>query len=259
MQLVERYKTAFTWGGLIIGLIAVLYLVTIPFSANYDSLKKRQLDIVRDIEKNLSTGFYRDDKSVQALTEEVNYVEGKLAQLKGQINFKPGAEYQLPPAKPDWLITLQSKAKALQKKMEKTAAEKGVRIPNSIEIRSDIPPDDIPLYFEKIDMMDQILNYAVDSGVDEVLAIGSDGILGDFNQTGSGVRQAKSADAPNIVPIRVSGSFKSINKFIFRLISATRMLSLEKAVLETAKPEVDKTVLTVAVSAVKVKNDNPTK
>ncbi|MFA5794003.1 MAG: hypothetical protein WC980_02910 [Candidatus Brocadiia bacterium] len=259
MQLIERYKSAFTWSGLIIGLIAVLYLVTVPFSASTDNLKKRQLDIAREIEKNLSAGVYRDEKNVQVLSEEIKYVEAKLAQIKGQVNFKSGLEYQLPAAKQEWLITLQAKARALQKKMEKIAADKGVQIPNSIEIPSDIQSDAIPLYFEKLDMMEQLMNYAIESDVDEVAAIGLSAVLSDFGSTSSGGKPVNPADAANIVSIKVSGSFKSISKFIYRLTSATRLLCLEKAVLETAKPELDKVTITIAVSAVKVKDDNQTK
>lgn len=250
----NRYKDVIVWVGLAGVLAVAVYLARVPFSSDARDYENRREQMLKEMGLKLANGTYNDEKNVQTISEEIRYGENRLNQLKGQISFKPGSEYQLPANKGDWLVTLQSKAKALQKKMEKLAADKNVRLPGSIDVPSEILIDNIPLYFEKVDIMEQLLGYAIESGCEEVSAIGSEGSLADF------MLAKKPADpSANIVPIKVRGNFKSVNKFAYLLVNAPRFLCLEKVLLENVRPEIDKVVLTVAVSAAKIKYDSPTK
>jgi hypothetical protein len=239
----------------------VIYLILSSLYSGVQRFKDQQVKISDEVKMNLTKGVYNDEKNVSVITEEVKYIENKLGQLKGQINFKPGVNYQLPADKKDWLITLQSKAKLLQKKMETMAADKGVRVSCPIELPSDIPPDAVSVYFEKLDVMEQILGYAVESRCDEVIAIGTEGVLRDFVSTSAGgVRSAQASAIPaNIVPIKIIGNFNAINKFTYALISSSRFLCVEKVKLENIQPETDRLILTIAVKAVKIKDDSPIK
>lgn len=247
----SRYKDIILWSGLAIVLVAVVYLSVVPFSSDVRNYQSRQEQIIKDLSVKLANGTYNDDKNVQAISEEIKYSENRFNQLKEQINFKPGNDYQLPANKGDWLITLQSKTKALQKKTEKLAADKNIRIPASVDIPAEIPLDSIPAYFEKLDMMEQLLGYAIESGCEEVIAIGSEGSLGDFMLTSGGRSSRPTDTTANIVPIKIRGNFKAVNKFIYLLTNAPRFLSLEKSLLENVRPEIDKIILTIAVSAAK--------
>ncbi|MBI4712680.1 MAG: hypothetical protein HY762_05200 [Planctomycetes bacterium] len=233
--------------------LAVYYLVLAPFHQEANELKEQQAKTIKTIETDFRSGNIRDRKDIANITDELKYVDGKLSQLKERVTFRLRPDYQLPAEKRDWLITLQSRLKSLQKRTENTAAARGIKLP-ALEFQFN-EAQDLSLYFEELDVIDQLLSAAIESGCSEVLAVGTASEIG---PGGKGFHKHNTADAAagkNLVPIKIKGTFESLMRLVHMIQSpeqaSGRFLALESVVLESDQPDVDTMTGTIIVSGVK--------
>lgn len=244
---------------LIIGtLILVLggyYLFIIPNQQEIIRLKQEQSKIRLEIESKVKKGDFIAEKSIQNAEEELKFMESRYSTLKNKIKFKSLAGYQLPDIKElgPLIVSFQTLVKEAQKRMEKKAAQKGIPIPSKFEFPlTNVSSDKIFLYYEKLDMIEQLINLAMDCNCQKVISFGAtESDFKEFKDIKETVIKTNSG-TKNIVFIKINGSFDSIMKFINLLRNAERFIALEKAIIENTNPDSDNITATLIIAGVKL-------
>ncbi|MFH0887946.1 MAG: hypothetical protein V1871_01910 [Planctomycetota bacterium] len=245
---------------LIIGtLILVLggyYLFIIPNQQEILRLKQEQSKIRLDIENKVKKGDFIAEKSIQNAEEELKFMESRYSTLKNKIKFKSLAGYQLPDINKqpgELILNFQTLVKEAQKRMEKKAAQKGIPIPSKFEFPlTNASSDKISLYYEKLDMIEQLVNLAMECNCQKVISFGAtESDFKEFKDIKETVIKTN-LGTKNLVFIKINGSFDSIMKFINLLRNAERFIALEKAIIENANPDSDNITATLIIAGVKL-------
>ncbi|MFH1231248.1 MAG: hypothetical protein V1709_07095 [Planctomycetota bacterium] len=234
--------------GVLILVFAVYYLFIAPNQRETIRLKAEQATIRLEIENRVKKGDFIAEKSIQNAAEELKFMENRYATLKDRINFKPLPGYQLPGSK-DLIVNFQTLLKEAQKRMEKKAAQKGIPIPSKLEFP--LTNDKIVLYYEKLDMIEQLVNLVMDSNCQKIISFGvTESDFKDF----SDIKEIMKTNSctKNMVFIKINGSFNSIMKFVNLLKNAGRFIALEKAIIENTNPDSDKITATFIIAGVKL-------
>ncbi|MEK7310234.1 MAG: hypothetical protein AAB038_05395 [Planctomycetota bacterium] len=223
------------------------------------NLQEQQYKLRSEIETKVKKGQFLSEKSIQNAQEEIKFVEGIFSSLRNRINFKPLPGYEIQPTRrqDELTVNFQSLHKDTQKRMEKTAAQKGVPIPAKIEFPlSRASEETIRLYYERLDILEQLVNLAMASNCLKIIDWGvSENDFKEFRDI-KDVNFKSAVGAKNLVLIKVNGTFNSITQFVGLLRSAERFVSLEKMVISnTGGPDSDN--VTVAFIAAGVKLEEP--
>jgi len=254
--LIEHKKfTVFVLVTLFLLLVEYYYFIS-GIQDETSGLQAQQYKLRAEIEAQVKKGPFLSEKSIQNAQEEIKFVEGRFSSLRNRINFKPlpGYEIQATRRQDELIVNFQSLLKDTQKRMEKNAAQKGVPIPAKIEFPlSKVSDETIRIYYERLDILEQLVNLAMASNCLKVIDWGITET--DFKDS----REFKelyfksALGAKNLVLIKVNGTFGSITQFISRLRSAERFVSLEKmAISNTGGPDSDNVTVTFIVAGIKL-------
>ncbi|MEW6027091.1 MAG: hypothetical protein AB1599_07350 [Planctomycetota bacterium] len=219
------------------------------------ALQEQQYKMRADIGNKVKKGPFISEKSIPNAEEEIKYVEARYSALRNKINFKPLPGYEIPATRrQDELIVLfQSLLKDTQKRMEKTAAQKGIPIPAKLEFPlSRASEEAIRLYYERLDIVEQLVGMAMDSNCLKVVDWGvSEADFREFRDI-KDVSFKSAAGMKNMAFIRINGPFSSVMQFINLLRGAERFVSLEKMIISNANPDSDNVTATFIVAGVKL-------
>jgi hypothetical protein len=182
-------------------------------------------------------------------------VENRASALRNRITFTPLPGYEIPAIqRPDELVVnFQSLLKETQKRMEKNAAQKGIPIPAKIEFPlSKAAAEAVRLYYERLDILEQLVNMAMDSNCLKIMEWGvSENDFREFREFRE-LNFKSSAGSKNLVLIKINGTFDSIVRFVSRLRTAERFLCLEKMALNSGGPDLDNVTAAFIVAGLKL-------
>ncbi|HLD36237.1 MAG TPA: hypothetical protein VJC37_05910 [Planctomycetota bacterium] len=245
----------------LVALLAEYYYFIAGIQDETSELQAQQSKLRSDIETKVKKGPFLSEKSIQNAQEEIKFVENRFATLRNRLNFKPLAGYEVPviQRQDQLIISFQSLLKDTQKRMEKAAAQKGVPLPAKLEFPlSKASEETIRLYYQRLDILEQLVNLAMDSNCLKVIDWGvSENDFREFRDIKE-INFKSALGAKNLVLIKINGAFGSITQFISRLRSAERFVSLEKmAVSNTGGPDSDNITVTFVVAGVKLEEPVP--
>lgn len=248
----EKKFVLFVIGTLIL-VFAVYYLFVIPNQEETVKLQEEQSKIRLEIENKVKKGDFIAEKSIQNADEELKFIENRCSTLKNKVNFKSLPGYQIPDVKSSELtVYFQTLLKDVQKRIEKKAAQKGIPLPSKFEFPlTNVVSDKIFLYYEKLDIIEQLVNLVMDSNCQKIISFGvteSDFKDYDIKET---VTKTGSV-TKNMVSIKINGTFDSIMKFVNLLKNAERFVVLEKAIIENINRDSDNIMATFIVAGVKL-------
>lgn len=255
--LIEHKKfTVFVLATLLALLVEYYYFIS-GIQGETNELQAQQYKLRSEIETKVRRGQFISEKSILNAQEEIKFIEGKFSALRSRINFKPAAGYEIQPTRrqDELIVNFQSLLKDTQKRMEKNAAQKGVPIPAKLEFPlSKVSDETIRIYYERLDILEQLVNLAMASNCLKVLDWGVSET--DFKASQELLKELyfKSAlGTKNLVLIKVNGTFGSITQFISRLRSADRFVSLEKMTISnTGGRDSDNVTVTFIVAGIKL-------
>lgn len=218
-------------------------------------LQEQQYKMRSDIETKVKKGFFISEKSIPNAESEIKYAEKKHLSLKNRINYKPLSGYEVPAVQrqDQLIVSFQSLLKDTQKRMEKNSAQKGIPIPAKLEFPlSRVSEETIRLYYERLDIIEQLANLAMDSNCLKVVEWGvSENDFREFRDMKD--LAVKSAfGTRNMAFIRINGSFGSIMQFINLLRNSERFVSLERVAISNTNPDFDNITATFIVAGVKL-------
>lgn len=252
MALWEEYKK-FILG--IIGAIVFLALyntvILAPLRSDTEDMKTRQKEIREEIVSKIETGRFRGSKSVRNVLEETKRYEKKLVELNERLEFKVEKDYLIDPADPNLLINFRSLVEQVQRRLSRQGANQGIIIPRSLGFpESDISTAALPEYFQQLDIMEQVVELALDIRCRQILEIGpaenfSD-FLGDVPLDNEFIKR-------NVIVIKTNADFDTTIKFIRTLQEAPRFLSLIRVSLKNDNPESDSLSAIIALAGLEIK------
>jgi hypothetical protein len=250
----EKQFVVFIAGSLVL-ILATYYFFIAPNQLEIIKLKETQSKMRLEIENKVKKGDFISEKSIQNAEEELKFIENRYSLLKKKISFKSLPDYQLPTIKrPDELtFNFQSLVKEVQKRMEIKAAQKGIPLPAKFEFPlTSVSVDKIILYYEKLDIIEQLVNLAMDSNCQKIISLGvTESDFKEFNDIKDTLIKTNSSTR-NIVFIKINGNFDSIIKFINLLRNTERFIAMEKAIIENSNPDSDNITATFIISGVKL-------
>jgi Tfp pilus assembly protein PilO len=253
--------TVFVLGALFILLVEYYYFIA-GLQSETSDLQEQQYKLRAEIETNVKKGQFLSERSIQNAQEEIKFVENRFSVLRNRINFKPLSGYEIPAMqRPDELnVNFQSLLKDIQKRLEKNAAQKGVPIPAKLEFPlSKVSAETIRLYYERLDILEQMVNLAMDSDCLKIVEWGvSENDFREFREFKE-IYFKSQVGAKNLVLIKINGTFGSITRFINRLHSAERFVSLEKMALSNSGPDLDNITAAFIVAGLKLEEPVPPK
>jgi len=219
-------------------------------------LQEQQYNLRSEIENKVKKGPFISEKSILNAQEEIKFVESRFSALRSRINYKPLAGYQIPTMQrqDELIVNFQSLLKDTQKRMEKNAAQKGISIPAKLEFPlSKVPEETLRLYYERLDILEQMVNLAMESTCLKVTDWGvSENDFKEFRDFKE-LNFKSAVGTKNLALIKINGTFSSIMKFISRLRNAERFVSLEKMVISnTGGPDSDNVTGAFIVAGVKL-------
>jgi Tfp pilus assembly protein PilO len=250
----EKKFVLFVLGALIF-VFAAYYFFIAQTQQETIRLQEDQSKIRLEIDSNVKKGRFIADKSIQNAEEELKFIENRCSLLRNKINFKLLPGYQLPDIKrpDDLIVNFQTLLKEVQKRMEKTAAQKGIPIPSKLEFPlTNVSSDRILLYYERLDMIEQLVNLAMASNCQKIISFGvTESDFKDFNDIKDTVIKTN-LTTKNMVFIKLNGNFASIMQFINLLLNIERFVALEKTIIENTNPGSDSITATFIVAGVKL-------
>ena len=254
--LIEHKKfTAFVLVTLFALLVEYYYFIS-GIQDETSDLQEQQYKLRSEIETKVKKGPFISEKSIQNAEEEIKFVERRFSALHNRINFKPLSGYQIQATRrqDELIVNFQSLLKDTQKRMEKAAAQKGIPIPAKLEFPLNKASDEtIRLYYERLDILEQLVNLAMASNCLKVIDWGvSENDFREFRDIKE-INFKSALGVKNLVSIKINGTFSAMTQFISRLRGAERFVSLEKmAVSNTGGPDSDNITVTFIVAGVKL-------
>ncbi|MBI5778166.1 MAG: hypothetical protein HZA49_01750 [Planctomycetes bacterium] len=219
------------------------------------ALQEQQYKLRSEIETKIKKGPFISEKSIPNVEEEIKYATKKHLYLKNRINYKPLAGYEIPVTKrqDELIVNFQSLLKDTQKRLEKNSAQKGIPIPAKLEFPlSKASEETIRFYYERLDIVEQLMNLAMDSNCLKVIDWGvSENDFREFKDIKETVFKGPSG-TKNMVFIRINGSFGSIMQCINLLRNAERFVSLERVIISNTNPDLDNITATFIVAGIKL-------
>lgn len=236
-------------------ILAEYYYFIAELRSETADLREQQYKMRADIENNVKKGRFLSERSLTNAQEEIKFLGNRTAALRARINFKPLPGYEIPAMqRPDELIVnFQSLLKETQNRMERTAAQKGIPIPAKLEFPlSKTSPEAIKIYYERLDMLEQMVALAMESNCLKILDWGvSENDFRDFREFKT-LSFKSAAGEKNLILIKINGTFESISRFISRLRGAERFICLEKMALNSAGPDLDNITAAFVVASLKL-------
>lgn len=248
----EHKKFIIGIGGTAIGLLLFYLMVLSPIWEETVGLREKQAGLRLNIKKQSQRGFFQSQTGLKNLRDEHERLTKKLNGLKNRVNFRVTPEYALAMSGSDMLIDFHQNLQETRQRLKKMAIGKGVVMPASLGFpQADIQSTAIPTYFEKLDMMNQLVPLALESGCREILKVGWEK---DFPELVSGVIEEKKLFSKNMIGLEAKGSFSAVTRFIYALQTAPRLLPIERISVTNENPEVDSVNIKVLVSGIKIKD-----
>lgn len=225
----------------------LVYLIIIAPARRATAEAKSQSELVKkEIDSIIGSGEVKEAKSIENLERERERLAKKLSELKQRMIFKPEPVY-LGKGKIEFYKLLQES----QRRLAKLATSKGITMPTSFGFPTgDIPVENLPRYFERLDIIVQVIDLAIACDLTDILSVGQEQDIHNFLP---GVNLANDFTKYETVVIKLQGSFKSISDFLYKLLVAPRFLSLIRVSLENDDPNVDSIKLTLAVGGLKTR------
>lgn len=253
--LIEHKKfTVFVLTTLILILVEYYYFIS-GIQEETSNLQEQQYKLRSEIETKVRKGPFLSEKSIQNAEEEIKFMDGRFSSLRNSINFKPLPGYQVPTTRrqDELTVNFQSLLKDTQKRMEKTAAQKGIPIPAKLEFPLNRTSEEtIRLYYERLDIIEQLVNLAMDSNCFKVIDWGvSENDFREFKDIRD-LTARSTLGIKNMAFIKMNGTFDSIMQFINLLRSAERFVSLERVIINNNTPDRDNVTATFIVAGVKL-------
>lgn len=253
--LIEHKKfTVFVLTTLILILVEYYYFIS-GIQDETSNLQEQQYKLRSEIETKVRKGPFLSEKSIQNAEEEIKFMDGRFSSLRNSINFKPLPGYQVPTTRrqDELTVNFQSLLKDTQKRMEKTAAQKGIPIPAKLEFPLNRTSEEtIRLYYERLDIIEQLVNLAMDSNCFKVIDWGvSENDFREFKDIRD-LTSRSTLGIKNMAFIKMNGTFDSIMQFINLLRSAERFVSLERVIINNNTPDRDNVTATFIVAGVKL-------
>jgi len=256
MHLIIEHKrfVVFVLATIIILLTEYYYFIA-EIRDETSALQDQQYKLRSEIETKVKKGPFISEKSISNAEDEIKYVGKKHLSLKNRINFKPLAGYEIPVTKrqDELIVNFQSLLKDTQKRMEKNAAQKGIPIPDKLEFPlSKASGETIRLYYERLDIVEQMVNMAMDGNCLKIIDWGvSENDFREFRDIKE-INVKNTFGTKNMVFIKINGSFSSIMQFINLLRNAERFVSLERMIISNVNPDSDNITTTFIVAGVKL-------
>lgn len=253
-MLLDNKKLVFYSAGIIILWVIIYFFIVAPLKDETTD-KIRELENVRvTINTKVSGGSFIDEINIKKISEEQKQMENKLAEFKKKILFEPRLPYQTDLSQQDLLIKFNTLLTSRYSQLQKIAGVKGIKIPVSLGFPSGtIPLTELPLYFERLDIIDQISSLVIEKGCQEISSIDIDKGVKEFldPSTLSGEFIKK-----DVVIIKLKVNYKTIGEIMYALnanivMPNGRFLAMPRISLQSDNPEIDLLTMTLAIGSVK--------
>lgn len=233
---------------LLVWLLTYLIIIGPARQKTFEARSESEL-IQKKIDGRNQAGQMQDDRNINSVMRERERMEEQLSELKQKMLFQLHPRYKIDPEDQDVLIKFHMLLQERKNLLKKSATRQGIVIPDSFGFPTrNILPSALPGYFEQLDIIEQVIDLAIDYKVAEVLSINqtkdSQIFLGGVNLENEFLKYCP-------VVIRFRGDFKSISGFLYQALVGSRFLSLVRVSLQNNDPNVDAITLTLAVGSLR--------
>ncbi|MBI4834360.1 MAG: hypothetical protein HY811_06050 [Planctomycetes bacterium] len=242
--------------------LSVLLIIAwvFTYAVIIESIKETNAELKSELENNrakvgsiISRAGGIDDSVLKKISEEQKRIEGKLSKIKEKTMFRPRPEYTVDLSQPDLLIKFNVLLGTKYSRLKKVAAAKEIKFPASFGFPTEnITVNNVPSYFEKLDVIDRILTLAIEKGCQEIISINMEKGIKDFLDAGLLDNGFFKTD---LVVIKLKAKFKSAAEIIYALTENMAeeegFLSIPRISLESADSEADLLTMTLAAGVIK--------
>lgn len=233
---------------ILVGLLTYLIIIA-PARRKTAEAQEQSEQIQQKISARVSAGQIQDDKNIGSLIREKERIEEKLSELKQRMLFRLHPRYETDPADSEILIEFNMLLQERKDLLIKSATRRGITIPNSFGFPTrNISELDLPDYFERLDIIERVINLAIPCGVAGILSINQ---AVDTRTFLFGMSLENKFIRYQPVVIKFKSDFKTISDFLYELLVTPRFLALLRVSLENDNPNVDSIKLTLAVGGLK--------
>lgn len=238
---------AFAWG-------VLYYFITAPLKEDViklrDDLRKTRLSI------GLRRGGSADVDRLEKITEDQKRIEKETSVLKDKLLFKPRPEYQAERQTENLLIRFKQLIDNKYSELYKMALTRGIKkFPNSLGFPKTTSQAELPLYFERVDVIDQTIKLLIETGCSEIYAITPDRDAKDFKDFVDPSILLNDLIRKDVVVVKFRTDFKSAGEIIYKLNSfirrGERFLVSPRISLESDTADTDIVTMTIAVGGLK--------
>jgi hypothetical protein len=226
-----------------------------PFNEETENIKENTVKMRTTINASLIHGdSLLDEINLKKILEEQGFLEKKIAGIKNKILFIPNSAYSAKIPEEDMSIKFNSFLTAKYLQIQKSAALKGIKIPLTLGFRNDaIPHDLLPVYFERLDIIEQMSIFAIEKGCKEIISVEMDNNIGGFLDQNSLTGKYIKKDA---IVMRLKVNFKTAVEIVYSLISENidskrRFIAIPRISMQSENIDLDLLTMTLAVGSVK--------
>lgn len=239
----------------IIVLACVYNFVAVPLQEKTADLRNEQRTIRAQMEKIAKTDVFTSEKSIKNAEEELKAMDARYAELKTRINFRPTADYQITAGIKfdELLVNFQSLLKDVQKRLDQKSAAQNIPIPVKLEFPlANATADTILIYYQKLDMIEQLVNLAMEAKFQQITAYGLTEVdFKEFKDIKETVIKTP-LFTKNLVYVKLSGNYASILQFISLIQKSDRFIAVEKVILDNDNKDLDNINSTFVIAGVKL-------
>ncbi|MEK7448067.1 MAG: hypothetical protein AAB019_01130 [Planctomycetota bacterium] len=251
----DNKKNILTLGVMTVVALVFYFFWLGPVWKDITSTRQEQSKLRTEISQHSSRGGFYGQESIRNIKTENQELAQKLNNLKDRVHFRVSPKYSAlggsgQPGQ-NLLIDFHQRLQELQKDLQKKSVAGNIELPSSLGFpTSNIQPEIIPDYFEKLDLVEQVVTLALESGCRKILKVGPANLFPEL--AGGGLVQNEWCNK-NMVGLEAIGPFAAVVKFLQALQSDRRILPVERIILTNDNQSVDSVQVKILVSGIKIK------